>query len=145
MRTPRGISPAVSTVAPRVLRVVAAVVERDGRYLVTRRRPNAVLPGLWEFPGGRVEDGESDPMALAREMEHRLGAQVRVLERLESVTHAYERYTVDLRLYACELMSDHLEARSVAEFRWVTSDQFDELRFTPADELSVARLLGVVE
>ena len=54
--------------APRTIRVVAAVLSRDGRYLITQRRPTAALPLLWEFPGGRVEPGESDSDALKREI-----------------------------------------------------------------------------
>ena len=55
------------------IRVVAAVIENGGRYLITQRRPTAVLPLLWEFPGGRVEAGETDQDALQREVRHRLG------------------------------------------------------------------------
>ena len=62
----------------RTIRVVAAVLERDGRYLITQRRSSAVLPLLWEFPGGRVEEGETDAHALKREVSHRLGAEIEV-------------------------------------------------------------------
>jgi len=126
----------------KTIRVVAAVVDRDGRYLITRRRATAVLPLLWEFPGGRVEDGESDQEALGREMEERLGALVQVGQLISFVSHPYERYTVDLYLYECRLLADHLECRAVHEFRWVTSAEFDQLSFTPADEASMSQLLG---
>ena len=56
--------------SPRTIRVVAAVIERDGRYLITQRRPSASLPLLWEFPGGRVDAGEGDGQALLREIRH---------------------------------------------------------------------------
>src|SRR3954452_22976329 len=85
------------------LRVVAAVVERDGRYLITQRRPTAVLPLLWEFPGGRVESGESDQLALRREFVGRLGASIRVGQLISYVSHPYEHYTVELYLYECKL------------------------------------------
>jgi len=126
----------------KTIRVVAAVVDRDGRYLITQRRDSAVLPGLWEFPGGRVEERESDAEALAREMIERLGAQVEVGELISFVTHPYERYTVDLYLYECRLLSDGLECRAVKDYRWVTSDEFDRYSFTPADEASMNQLLG---
>ena len=58
------------------IRVVAAVIERDGQYLITQRRATAVLPLLWEFPGGRVETGETDKIALKRELGHRLGVTI---------------------------------------------------------------------
>ena len=127
----------------KTIRVVGAVIESDGRYLITQRRPNAVLPLLWEFPGGRVEIGETDDAALAREIEERLGAAVTVKRPWICFrTHPYEHYTVDLYLYECTLVDTVIEARAVNDYRWVTSDQFDEYAFTPVDEASMNKLLG---
>jgi len=133
----------VTVGASRTIRVVAAVVESDGRYLITKRRPNAVLPNLWEFPGGKVEAGESDEDALAREMAERLGARVRVGQLISYVSHPYPSYTVDLYLYECALESGTLEPKAVQEYRWVASTEFDDYSFTPADEASMSKLLGV--
>jgi 8-oxo-dGTP diphosphatase len=127
----------------RTIRVVAAVIERDGRYLITQRRPTAVLPLLWEFPGGRVEAGESDSTALRRELRHRLDADIEVGELISFVTHTYETYSVDLHLYECELRGDELRAAAVNAFEWVSSPDFERYPFTPADEASMARLLDV--
>ena len=66
-------SPRMANEAQPLIRLVAAVIERDGRYLITQRRSTAVLPGLWEFPGGRVEDGETDEQALSRELARTAG------------------------------------------------------------------------
>lgn len=127
----------------KTIRVVAAVIERDGKYLITQRRENAVLPLLWEFPGGRVEEGESDADALVREMGERLAASVDVGQMIFFLSHPYEHYTVDLYLYQCELKSEHLECRAVKDYRWVTSKGFDEYEFTPADdEAAMNQLLG---
>lgn len=129
------------------IRVVAALVEREGRYLITQRRPTAVLPLLWEFPGGRVETGETDSQALQREFAGRLGEAVElgVGDLISFVSHPYEHYTVDLYLYQCVFgdPAAPLEKRSVNAFRWVTSDEFDALPFTPADEASMNQLLGL--
>jgi 8-oxo-dGTP diphosphatase len=125
----------------RIVRVVAAVIERDGRYLVTQRRPTAVLPNLWEFPGGKVEPGESDAQALKREIRERLDADVDVLQMISFVRHPYERYTVDLHLYQCRLLSD-VRVAAVQGFSWLRSDEFDDYEFTPADEASMTKLLG---
>ena len=124
----------------RIVRVVAAVIESGGRYLITQRRSAAVLPNLWEFPGGKVEPGESDEDALRREIRERLDADVKVSQMISFVRHPYERYTVDLHLYECELLSD-VRRRAVQDFRWIRSDEFDEYAFTPADEASMTRLL----
>lgn len=127
----------------RTIRVVAAVIEHEGRYLITQRRPGAVLPLLWEFPGGRVEEGETDAAALKREVLHRLGVEIEAGQLISFVSHPYERYTVDLYLYECSIRSGELEPRAVHEFKWVTSAEFDQYPFTPADEASMNKLLGV--
>jgi 8-oxo-dGTP diphosphatase len=128
--------------SPRTIRVVAAIIERGGRYLVTQRRPSAVLPLLWEFPGGRVEDGEADRDALRREVLHRIGVGVEPGKLVSFVSHPYERYVVDLYLYECQLLEGEPSRVNVNDFRWVTSAEFDQLSFTPADEASMSQLLG---
>lgn len=129
--------------APRTVRVVAAVIERDGHYLITQRRPSAALPLLWEFPGGRVEQGESDAEALEREIRHRLGVDVTTGELISFVSHPYEHYVVDLYLYECTITKGEPEARAVQTFKWVKSSEFDRHEFTPADEYSMTQLLGL--
>jgi 8-oxo-dGTP diphosphatase len=125
------------------IRVVAAVIAEDGRYLVTQRRPGAVLPLLWEFPGGKVEPGETDAEALRREVRHRVGVEVTAGARISSVSHAYEHYTVELHLYDCRIEGGQPAALNVHQFRWVESHEFDRLPFTPADEASMTKLLGL--
>jgi len=127
---------------PKTIRVVAAIIEREGRYLVTQRRPSAVLPLLWEFPGGRVEDGESDRDALRREVLFRIGVDIEPGKLVSFVSHPYERYVVDLYLYECRLLQGEPRASNVNDFRWVSSAGFDNLPFTPADEASMSKLLG---
>jgi 8-oxo-dGTP diphosphatase len=127
----------------RTIRVVAAVLEKEGRYLITQRRASAVLPLMWEFPGGRVEEGETDAHALKREVRHRLGAEIEVGKLISFVSHPYEHYVVDLFLYECGLLGETLEGRNVNAFLWVTSAEFDQYPFTPADEASMNKLLGV--
>jgi 8-oxo-dGTP diphosphatase len=125
------------------IRVVAAVIAKDDRYLVTQRRPTAVLPLLWEFPGGKVEVGETDLEALKRELKHRVGVEVEPGAQISSVSHTYDHYTVELHLYDCRITRGEPEAVNVHQFRWVESDQFDRLPFTPADEASMSKLLGM--
>ena len=120
------------------------MVAREGHYLITQRRTSAVLPLLWEFPGGRVESGETDEAALKRELRERLDAEIEVGDMISYVSHRYEHYTVELYLYDCALLSDHLAVRAVNDARWVRSQDFERYEFTPADEASVAKLLGVL-
>lgn len=127
------------------IRVVAAVVEHDGKYLITQRRPTAVLALLWEFPGGKVEAGETDSAALKREVQHRLGVDIDVGQLISFVSHPYEKYVVDLYLYECRLAGAEPapSAVNVHAFKWVSSTDFDQYPFTPADEASMNKLLGV--
>ncbi len=128
-----------------VIRVVAAVIEENGRYLITQRNQNAVLPGLWEFPGGRVEADESETGALLREVKGRIGVEVVVGGKIGEHEHDYTGYKVHLTMYSCKLPN---EARpypaTVADLRWVTSREFMDYDFPPADEKTMSKLLGLV-
>ncbi|HET6613186.1 MAG TPA: (deoxy)nucleoside triphosphate pyrophosphohydrolase [Kofleriaceae bacterium] len=127
-----------------VIRVVAAVIERDGRYLIAQRQKTAVLPLLWEFPGGRVEADESDEDALVREVRGRIDAAVKVQGVLGEHTHDYDGYEVHLTLFACVLDGDaEPSAASVADIRWVTSTEMTDYEFPPADQSTMDKLLGV--
>jgi 8-oxo-dGTP diphosphatase len=124
------------------IRVVAAVIERNGDYLITQRRASAVLPLMWEFPGGRVEAEETEADALRREIRHRLGVDIEPGKLISYVRHPYERYAVDLYLYECQITEGEPQPLNVNAFRWVPSAAFDQYPFTPADELSMTKLLG---
>lgn len=128
--------------ARRTIRVVAAEVERDGRYLITQRRPSATMPLLWEFPGGRAEPTETDAQALERELYYRLGVGVDVKEASFTVEHVYERYSVDFRVYRAELLGTP-ECRGVHDLAWVQPENFDQYDFPGADQATVDQLLGL--
>jgi 8-oxo-dGTP diphosphatase len=129
---------------PRQIRVVAAVIEREGRYLITQRRPSAVLPGLWEFPGGKVEAGETDQEALKREVRERVGVEVVVGDRMARRAHEYDGYSVELTLYQGSLPpGQEPKSLRVADHRWVESGEFEKYPFPAADQATTDLLLGV--
>ncbi len=128
-----------------LIRVVAAVISHEERYLITQRRPAAALPLLWEFPGGRVEEDETDEQALRREIRHRLEVEVEVGERIAFTHHPYQSYSVDFYLYGGRITQGEPRARAVHAFKWVRSGEFDNYPFTPADEASMSQLLGLNE
>ena len=126
------------------LRIVAAVIARNDRYLITQRRPSAVLPGLWEFPGGRVEEGETDLQALKREVRERVGVEVEVGACIGRRTHDYDGYSVDLALYQTTMPESATPtAVRVADCRWVASAEFEKYRFPAADQATMDLLLGI--
>jgi 8-oxo-dGTP diphosphatase len=130
-------------VGKKTIRVVAAVVERQGHYLITQRRDQAVLANLWEFPGGKVEAGESDEDALRRELRERLDAEAHIGKKLGEKIHEYDGYRVALALYEAVLIEGRpLHAKRVKDFRWVASADFDQYPFPDADQQTMDQLLG---
>lgn len=129
----------------RQVRVVGAMIVRGGRYLITQRPPTASLPLLWEFPGGRVEEGESDEDALRRELREEMAIEVEVGERTMHVSHAYPNYDIDFRVYRCTLVSDEEEIRHIRvhTHRWVLPGELDEYDFPAADQKTLERLLNI--
>ena len=127
---------------PTSIRVVAAVIERDAKYLITQRRPEGVLPLLWEFPGGRVEDGETDEHALSREMRERLDVDIQVGQHLATSVHDYEGYSVTLVVYKATLLSEQVRPMRVNAFHWAASEEFERYSFPPADQATMDKLLG---
>ena len=123
------------------VRVVSAAIACDGRYLITQRKASAVLPLLWEFPGGKVEPSENDAAALVRELHYRLGIEAEVGALISCTTRDYPRYDVTLALYRCELGPLAPKPLMVRDVRWVRSDEFDLYTFTPADERAMDAML----
>jgi 8-oxo-dGTP diphosphatase len=130
-------------VNPETLHVVAAVVERDDCFLVTRRQAGVHLAGLWEFPGGKVAAGESHEQALRREMLEELGTDVEVRAAVSSAAHAYDDRHVTLHFYRCELAGTP-RPQLGQEMRWVPRAELRALGFPAADEELIAVLTSSV-
>lgn len=121
--------------------VAAALIEREGRYLIARRRDDAVLGGFWEFPGGKRRTGESLQACLVREVREELGVEVAVGELCERVVHAYPHATVALHIFRGILVSGVPRAIGCAETRWVGLPELGDYRFPPANAPIIRRLM----
>ena len=119
--------------------VVAAVIERDDAFLVTRRQAGVHLAGLWEFPGGKIDPAESHGEALRREMREELDTDVEVRDLVLRTTHAYPERRVTLYFYRCALVG-HPRPLLGQEMRWIPRDELATLGFPPADEELIRRL-----
>lgn len=128
-----------------VLRVAVAVFERDGAYLVTQRLESSIFPGLWEFPGGRVREGESLEETLRRTLKTRLGIEPTVGEILSSKRHAYANYEVTLTMVQCTIDDVEPTAIEVASLRWVPTSELDTLDWVPADLASMRKLVAELD
>lgn len=123
-----------------VIEVAAGLVFHQGLLLIAQRPGGGHLGGLWEFPGGKREPGESFEDCLCRELEEELGIQVEVGTLLEELVHAYPTKTVRLRFYRCVLESGEPRAIGCAAFAWVHAGQLAEHPFPEADARLLHRL-----
>ena len=115
------------------VRVVAGAIVTDGRLLAARRGPDMKLPGLWELPGGKVEAGEHDADALARELMEELGIAVRVGRRLAESVFAYPHVDVRLVAYACVIVGGEVRPTEHDAVRWLAAPELGEVQWAPAD------------
>lgn len=130
----------------RKIQVVGAMIEREGgRYLITQRRPHATLPLLWEFPGGRVEEGESLSDALRRELKQEMDLDVQVDEEISHTHHIYEKYEIDFHVFRCRLACPESQIKhlKVHDHRWVSAGELSHYEFPPADAKTIEKLLGL--
>jgi mutator protein MutT len=119
--------------------VTAAVVELDGRVLVTRRQRGVHLEGYWEFPGGKCDAGESLAACLARELREELDVEASVGREVFTTTHAYDDRRVELHFFSCELRGAPRPLLG-QEMRWVERAELATLQFPPADAELIAAI-----
>jgi 8-oxo-dGTP diphosphatase len=120
------------------IEVAAGLVFRGGKLLITQRLPEAHLGGLWEFPGGKREPGESFEQCLKRELAEELGIEAQVHELVEELTHDYPERSVHLKFFRCRWLRNEPRAILCNDWAWIEPEQLADYRFPAAD----ARLLG---
>ena len=109
--------------------IVVAAIYQDGAYLIGKRPSAGFLGGLWEFPGGKLQAGETHQQALERECREELGIEIKVGGLVAVAKHAYTHFKVTLNVYRCTLVSGTPEARAHTELRWVAPKDFDAYPF----------------
>lgn len=117
----------------RRLLVVAALIEHEGRILLSQRRADQALPNCWEFPGGKVEPGEDPVHALVREIDEELGCVITVGAIYEVVFHAYPAFDLVMLVYRAQICAGTPTARQVAQIAWYTPAEIPSLDLPPAD------------
>ena len=120
--------------------VVAALICREGRFLICRRPAHKARGLLWEFVGGKVEPGETKAQALARECREELAVEVDVGAPFMEVTHAYPDITVHLTLLWAQIRSGEVRLLEHCDMRWITPDEIGQIAFCPADEEILRRI-----
>ncbi len=138
VRRPRKAAPHYIIVAGAIAPEGAGGGGSDGRvenpcYLLGKRPPASMLGGLWEFPGGKVEPGETHAEALARELREELGIEVRIGRHIATVDHAYSHFSITLHVYFCEHAGGEPSPKYHSELRWVRRSDFGRYAFPAAD------------
>ena len=123
--------------------VVAAVIEQQDCFLITKRAAGDHLAGCWEFPGGKLESGESLTDALRREMREELDVEIEIGEQIDYVEHAYPNRSVCLHFYRCQLKGKPRPMLN-QQIRWVKRRELTTLEFPLADKALIVRLTKVV-
>ncbi|CAI0894410.1 pyrimidine (deoxy)nucleoside triphosphate diphosphatase [Serratia liquefaciens] len=117
----------------KIIDVVAAIIEKNGKILLAQRDADSDQAGLWEFPGGKVEAGESQPQALARELDEELGIVASVGNYVASNTWQQTERVIRLHAWRVEAFSGELQNRCHADFVWITPEQAFDYPLAPAD------------
>jgi 8-oxo-dGTP diphosphatase len=122
------------------VKVVAAVIQKDGRVLIAKRRQGDMLAGKWEFPGGKIDPGESAEEALKRELQEELDIEVEVLDFICSSRYDYEHLSVELLAYRVLHISGDITPHVHDEVKWVLPDGLCAYEFPPANDKIVRHL-----
>lgn len=120
--------------------VTAAIIKHKNRLLIAQRKENVHQALKWEFPGGKLEPGESPEQCLVREIWEELGLTIKVAKIFDVVSHIYEDRHVILLCYLCQLIGGHAQTRDCRDFRWVEAHELHRYDFAPADRPVVSSL-----
>ena len=126
--------------AKKVVEVSAALIFRDGKLLITQRHAKSHLGGLWEFPGGKREAGETFEQCLAREIREELGVEISVGELFEEIFHDYPEKSVQLKFFHCRLLAGEPQPLDCAAVRWIEKFQLGDFEFPAADAQLLQKL-----
>lgn len=121
--------------------VVGAIIENDkNEIFCALRSPKMSLPNYWEFPGGKIEDGETPEEALAREIQEEFNCTISVGEKVEDTTYQYDKMVVRLETYKAKLVDGQPTVSEHADTKWVTREEIRSLNFAPADIPAVEKI-----
>ena len=128
----------------KIISVVAAVIEANGKYFATQRGYGPMKDG-WEFPGGKIEPGETPEAALKREIREELDAEISVHDKLIQVEYDYPEFHLSMGCYRCSLITGHLILKEHEAARWLSPAELSDVAWLPADVIAVEALLLAIK
>lgn len=128
----------------KTIRVVAAVI-RDGDRIFATARGYGDFKGGWEFPGGKIEEGETPQQALAREIQEELDTRVQVGELIGTVEYDYPKFHLSMDCFWCSIISGNLVLKEAEDAKWLTRETIDSVAWLPADQGLVDKIRQSLE
>lgn len=125
--------PAKVKAVSKKIEVSAAVIYRNGKTYIQQRPQKGLMGGLWEFPGGKIEKGESPEDCLKREIAEELGVQIKINEKIMTIKHSYTQFRVTLHVFNCTLKSGRIRATSCDQWKWVSPKNINKYPFPAAN------------
>ena len=125
------------------IHVVAAVILRDGRVFATQRGYGA-YKDYWEFPGGKIEPGETAEEALVREIREELDTEIAVEAPFEQVEYDYPEFHLSMQCFLCRVIRGSLVLKEHEDAAWLDRERLDDVRWLPADETVISRLREIL-
>lgn len=122
------------------IEVVAAILHRGGAYFATQRGYGE-FEGMWDFPGGKIEPGESCEVALKRQIQEELGVNIAIENLLCTTEYDYPSFHLTMHCYLCSVASDEIELREHKSALWLTAETLDSVEWLPADKEVVDKLI----
>lgn len=123
----------------KTINVVAAIIRREDKIFVTQRGYGE-FKDYWEFPGGKIEDGESLESALIREIKEELNTLISVDKYLDTIEYDYPSFHLSMKCFMCSIIKGHLDLLEAEDARWVSKDGLDDIDFLPADLLIIDKI-----
>ena len=125
----------------KMIKVVCGIIYKDGKIFIARRKPHKSMGGLWEFPGGKIEEGEEYADSLKRELQEELEMQVEVNDFLMENIHNYDTFSIKLIAFNCEYISAKMKLVDHDQFKWVSPDELLSFELAPAD-IPIAEMIA---
>lgn len=127
----------------KVIRVVAAIIIHDGKIFATQRGYGEFKDG-WEFPGGKIEQGETPEEALIREIREELDSEIEVGELFDTVEYDYPQFHLSMDCFLCKLQKGKLVLKEHEAAKWLSREQLDSVEWLPADKCLIDKLRGIL-
>ena len=114
-------------------RITIGIIFKNNKFLITLRKPDGLLGGLWEFPGGKIEEDESPEQACLREIKEEVNLKVDIVSHLAQIKHAYTHFKIRMEVFICRYLAGRIKLNGPVDHRWITLNQIDEFAFPKAN------------